>query len=157
MNTSRSEFAQGGFTLAEILVAMSVLLIGMAGIISLFTAGLNLERRSSLAIDTAVALRDVEPLVRAETVRRLASGDKENDLDIPRTPIPGWVGLDYTAKILPMEGNESNEGYVMKITVIPRGAPEDKGISYGYLPLRFGPTYEEMVRAASQETLIKKK
>lgn len=157
MNVSQLKSTQSGFTLAEILIAMSVLLIGMAGIISMFTAGLNMERRSSLAIDSAVALRDVEPLVRAETVRRLALGEKENDFDIPRTPIPGWIGLDYTAQIMPIVGNESNEGYVMKITVIPMGAPEDKGFTYGFLPLRFGPTYEEMVRGASQETLTKKK
>lgn len=146
-----------GFTLVEILVAMSVLLLGMAGILGLFTAGLSLERRSSLAIDTAVALRDVEPLVRAATIKALAEGNEDSDLNIPRSPIPGWIGLDYVAEILPLPKSETNEGYVMKITVIPRGAQEKDGFSYGYLPLRLGKTYETLVREANLETLEKTK
>lgn len=146
-----------GFTLAEILVAMSVLLIGMAGVIGLFTTGLSLERRSSLAIDTAVALRDVEPLVRDEVTRRLLEGEDVERLDIPRTPIPGWIGLDYLADIQPLPGYETNEGYLLKITVVPRGVPDDKGFTYGYLPLRLGKTFESMVKLARQETLSTRK
>lgn len=153
MNPNMMNRQSGGFTLVEILVAMSVLLLGMAGILGLFTAGLALERRSSLAIDTAVAMRDVEPLVRSATIKALAEGNDDGDLSIPRTPIPGWVGLDYVAEVLPLPDSETNEGYVMKITVIPRGAQEKDGFTYGYLPLRLGKSYESLVREAARETL----
>ncbi len=147
---------EAGFTLAEILVAMSVLLVGMAGIIGLFTTGLSLERRSSLAIDTAIALRDVEPLVRDHMLARLREGADLEELAIPRSPLPGWEGLDYVAEVKALPGVETHEGYLLKITVVPRGVREDRGFTWGFLPLQLRRPFEDRVHQARQETLEKK-
>ncbi len=157
MMSHEAQSAEAGFTLVEILVALTVLLVGMAGIIGLFSTGLTLERRSTLAIDTAVALRDIEPQIKAEITTRLAAGVDVADLSTPRSPIPGWQGLDYLTEVLPLPGSETNEGYLLKITVVPRGVQEDKGFSYGFLPIRLGQNYERLIKEAGQETLENKK
>jgi prepilin-type N-terminal cleavage/methylation domain-containing protein len=144
---------QAGFTLIEILVALSVLLVGMAGVISLFSTGLSLERKSSTSIDAAVALQDVIPKVHAEMELRLKGSPEAEAFRIQRTKLDGWVGFDYSADAIPIVGAVDGSAYLLKVTVIPQGQPEEDGYSYGYLPLSLGVNYEDLVRAAKKETL----
>ncbi|MCB9831977.1 MAG: prepilin-type N-terminal cleavage/methylation domain-containing protein [Planctomycetes bacterium] len=153
MSDRRPASAAAGFTLIEVLVAMSVLLIGMTGIITLFSTGLGLERRGSLAVDAAVALEDVMPEVRRQIEERLGEDGGVDAVDLPRNPIPGWVGLDYLARARRMPESNNPSAWMLEVRVIPRGVPEDQGLSYGYLPARFGRTYETLVREAEQEKL----
>ncbi len=145
-----------GFTLVEILVAMTVLLIGMTGIITLFSTGLSLERRGSLAVDAAVALEDVMPEVRRQIEERLQEAEDVDAVDLPRNPIPGWLGLDYLARARRMPDLNNPSAWLLEVTVVARGTPPDRGLSYGFLPVRFGRTYETLVREAERETIERK-
>ena len=124
----------------------------MTGVITLFSTGLTLERRGSLAVDAAVALEDIRPKARELLLERLRE-EESDEVELPRNPIPGWVGLDYLVSAVRVPEAGQPDAWLMKVTVVAVGSPDDRGLSYGYLPIRLGRTYEDLVRAARSETL----
>lgn len=139
-----------GFTLVELLVAFSIMLVGMTGIIAMLSAGLAMERRSTLVIEANLALEELLPRVRAELALQTNEGGGAS-LAIARTQVPGRNDLEYAVEAEPMPNSSDGTEYLMKLTVWATGAVDEDGFSYGYLPFRIARTYEELVRESPQQ------
>ena len=139
-----------GFTLVELLVAFSIMLVGMTGIIAMFSAGLSLERRSTLMVEANLSLEELLPHVRRELALQAKEGGG-GALAIARTQVPGRNDLEYAAEAEPMPGSLDGSEYLMKLTVWATGAADDDGFSYGHLPFRIVATYEQLVRQSPQQ------
>lgn len=92
--------ARAGFTVLEIVLAMSILLIGMASILGLLSFGAAMSRTAELRSETSQA---VEAVV-ADLQASLFPIVEQDGLEVagePRTiedqPVPGHPGLVYSA------------------------------------------------------------
>ncbi len=145
MNRNQLASTCSGFTLIELLVAFSILLVGMTGIVGLFSAGLNLARDAEVELDAAAAQDELHGLVR-ERLRALTRDGADGEIHLDPEPVPGREGLEYAVDALPYPGEVDFPGWLVRIRVIPRGAPEDEGYDWGYLPMSLRPSFEELVR-----------
>lgn len=76
--------AERGFTVVEVLIALTVLLIGIGGILTLQISGLRASGYSRHAAEAAVVGEDRVELLRLAPPATLASGsDLVNELGIP--------------------------------------------------------------------------
>lgn len=144
--------SQSGFTIIELIIAFTILLVGMTGIITMFSAGLNLERAGSLRADTALILDELQPVVHRRLHAQLLEGEDEA-LSLIREPVPGFPSLDYDARCVPMPNDELGRGFLVTITVYAPAQPEEKTFSYGPLPMILEPSHEELVQKALAEKL----
>ncbi|MEE9392880.1 MAG: prepilin-type N-terminal cleavage/methylation domain-containing protein [Planctomycetota bacterium] len=148
----RADNQQAGFTLIEILVAFSLLLVGMAGIISMFAAGMRLERAGSLAFDGAVILDELSPeIIEDFRLQRAANKAGGVELRIERSEVKGHPGMTYSARAIPFPDDEEGHGYLVNVFVMPAGVAEEDAFSQGWLPVRLRPRFEELVRKAQEE------
>ncbi len=148
MRLNRNPSPCAGFTLVELLVAFSILLVGMTGIVGLFSAGLNLARDAEVELDAAAAQAELQDLVR-ERLRALTRDGGDGEIHLEREPVPGREGLEYAVDAMPYPGEVGKPGWLVRIRVIPRGAAEDEGYDWGYLPMSLRPSFEELVRKSS--------
>lgn len=142
---------QAGFTLVEILVAFALLLVGMTGIISMFSAGLRLERAGTRAFDGALLLDEITPAVREE-IRARAAGASGEEIVIGRTPVPDRPGLSYDAAARPIEDSLDGRGYLVRVRVFSAGADEDDASSFGWLPMELEPSFDELTATAGTQS-----
>jgi len=94
---------QQGFTLLEVMAALSIFLIGVVGVISLFTSGTKLHQDAenrSRVLDLQGAL-----LLRVE--RELAAAVQEmpeEGIEAGRQPLPGADGFEYSYRVRTARG-----------------------------------------------------
>ncbi|MCA9321177.1 MAG: prepilin-type N-terminal cleavage/methylation domain-containing protein [Planctomycetes bacterium] len=141
---------QSGFTLVELLVAFSILLVGMTGIIAMFSAGLSLEREATLEFEAEAAIDELAPIVRSRLLALVAQGESGN-VELPLEPVPGRPGLDYEVSALAMSDLGARGGYLVRVRIIPRGRGADDAIDHGFLPMRLGREFEDLVRESPTE------
>ena len=146
------ECQESGFTIIELIIAFTILLVGMTGIITMFSAGLTLEREGTLRADTARILDELQPLVHRRLHDQLSQGD-DGDLSLIREPVPEFPHLDYDARCVPMPNDEQGRGYLVTITLYAAAEPAEKTFSYGPLPMILEPNPEEMVQQALAEKI----
>ena len=80
----RTRSADGGFTVIEIMIALTVLLIGIGGILSLQMSGLRASGYSRHAAEAAVVAEDkMELMLLAPATSVVSGSDKVNELGIP--------------------------------------------------------------------------
>lgn len=80
----RARVAESGFTVIEIMIALTVLLIGIAGILSLQMSGLRASGYSRHAAEAAVVAEDkMEILLLAPATSVVSGTDTVNELGIP--------------------------------------------------------------------------
>ncbi len=141
-----------GFTIIELIIAFTILLVGMTGIITMFSAGLTLDREGTLRADTARILDELQPTVHRRLFEQLQQGG-DGGLSLTREVVPGFPHLDYDAQCLSMPNDEQGRGYLVTITLYSPGEPDEKTFSYGPLPMILEPDPEEMVQKALEEKL----
>ena len=134
-----------GFTLVELLVAFTILLIGMTGIITMFSAGLMLEREGDLLQDTSLVQSELESEVRRELARRVAAGGESIDLDFARREVPGRLGLEWQADVVPVPDDDTGRAFLVRITVFSPGAPREREFTWGYLPVAVAPDHAKLI------------
>lgn len=101
--------SRAGFTLIEVLLAMALLLFGMASILGLLSFGAGLARTAALRGASADAIESVMtdleerlfPLTRNEAGDEVVGEPKERVDE----PVPGHPGLSYSTRSLPNPEN----------------------------------------------------
>jgi hypothetical protein len=89
--------SRAGFTILEIILAMGILLFGMAAILGMLTMGAALTRtaelRTQAASATAAVVADLE-----ETFFPLVDGEPGDPVPIVERALPGSDGVVYSAR-----------------------------------------------------------
>jgi prepilin-type N-terminal cleavage/methylation domain-containing protein len=137
--------AEAGFTLIEVLVAFSILLVGITGIITAFSAGLALEREGSMTFDAHHLLEELGPTVKSDLMVRTQAGES-GDLRLTRRPVPGYPGLEYEVQAMPMPDDVLGHGYLVKIDIIAQRPGGERRTSLDYVPMILAPSTEDLVR-----------
>lgn len=104
----RRDRAQGGFSLIEILIAMTVTLIGLAGLMSLYTTAVTANARSTSTINASVVAQQTMEELRSMPVLAPSTGydgpTLENTIGVPVTdfllaPITAQNGTEYQRRV----------------------------------------------------------
>ena len=120
ISSGRHRGRASGFTLIEILIALSILLIGVTSVLGLLTFGATMSRAAVLRGHSAAAVEavcaDLEdrmfPIVVEDGESRV--GDP---IAIQDRPVPGFEGLTYTAHATPNETQEKEVGRALEYKV----------------------------------------
>ena len=92
--------AQHGFTLAEMLAALGILLFGVTALIGALSSSISQRRSTDARIQAAAMCERALLQLQQEGVRRRADG--ETDLDLELAPladqtVPGFPGMTWSA------------------------------------------------------------
>lgn len=147
---TRNSRADAGFTLVEILVAFTILLVGMTGIIAMFGTGLKMERRGRDAYESALLIDELRSEVRKELRARVKAG-AAGEIRIEEREVPGQPELRYRVRAVPIPEAKEAGGWLVEIRVAPPGTDEEDAYSFGWLPWQLGPEYDELVRKTLED------
>jgi len=82
----RREKSEGGFTLIEVIVALSILTIGVIGIVSLFSGSLRSINRSAQARDLGmIALSEMRTILLSPDLTESDNAESREDYDLSYT------------------------------------------------------------------------
>ena len=100
MNSGRRvpRIQRAGFTILEVLLSMSILLLGMTAILSMLTFGAALSRTASLRTAGAAALDAVQADLEETFFPLEEDGSVGEPSPVVGRPVPGAPGVIYDAK-----------------------------------------------------------
>jgi type II secretory pathway pseudopilin PulG len=95
--------AEAGFTLAEILAALTILLIGIVSLLATLGSSVALRRSTDARLQAAQLCEQAVHTLRATAIRRKA--DAQSDLDLELAPLenqeaPGFPGMTWSASVV---------------------------------------------------------
>jgi prepilin-type N-terminal cleavage/methylation domain-containing protein len=127
---------ESGFTLIEVLIAMGLLVIGMTGILTLFSVALDLEARAAERTDVAAAMPDVFNKV-AEDLASRSAGTDSRALRGSRLEFPLWDGSRYRCSyaLEAMPGDHDGRCVLARIQILVPAPGGERAIDFGYLPI----------------------
>ena len=134
-----------GFTLLGVLVAFTILLVGIAGIVTAFSSGLTLEREGALAFDSHYLLEELAPTIKAELRERVARGES-GQIEIRRRDVLTRPGLAYEATAIQAQGDRLGQGYLVKIDIVSQSPRGERRTSLDWVPMILGPSPEDLAR-----------
>lgn len=88
--------ADGGLTILEVVLAMAILAMGLAAVISIFTSAASLGVSARQRADAAAALEYVVADVRERLFPLDENGDPIVPASVDRAAVPGFEGLTYS-------------------------------------------------------------
>ncbi len=127
-----------GFTLIEILIAMALLVIGMTGIMTLFSVALDLEAKAAERQAVATALPDVINRISDDLAQRSKAGADS------RAVAKGTAGVfplsegsrykcSYTIEALP--GDHDGRCVAARVQIIVPAPGGERAVDFGYVPV----------------------
>jgi len=137
----RARTMESGFTLIELLAATALLVIGMTGILALFTTALRLESEAEQRIDVALALpealREVERRV-GQAMYGAPAGAKGQGKpaasgEFALAGAGGTYRCRWTTEAAPGHGDV--RGVIATITLLPGPSGDDIQYDFGRLPI----------------------
>lgn len=146
MRTGGRPRAQGGFTLIEILFAMTIFMSGVAGVYALLSTSLGMQRES---LELSRATRASEGIVQ-RLEREISQGlhfDRQQRTWTDIVLAQDGDGTYYSVAFVPETDNEA-EGTLLAVVRIARrerDVPTARPVSHVLSP---GPTFAEAVRIA---------
>lgn len=142
---------ESGFTLIEILISMGLLVIGMTGILTLFSVALELESRAAERHDVASAMPEVMRLV-AEDLRGRAQGADSRALRSSRREFPIAPGSRYRCAydVEAYPGDHDGRCLLARVQILVPGAGGDRAIDFGYLPVVLPSPNAALLRAGTK-------
>jgi prepilin-type N-terminal cleavage/methylation domain-containing protein len=125
-----------GFTLIEVLMAMSLLVIGMTGILTLFSVALDLEAKAAERHEVASAIPEVLNQIADELKGKPISADsrpgKRTEGEFRLSP-----GSRYKCSYLvePFPGDHDARCVLAHVKIIVPAPGGERAIDFGYLPV----------------------
>lgn len=96
-----SELRNSGFSLIEVLIAMSILTIGLLAVVSMQGTALKVQSRNKIATNIQLINQEImEIIISSNTDPISYNGIKTNDLTTKPTTSPANVYFDYFRSIL---------------------------------------------------------
>jgi prepilin-type N-terminal cleavage/methylation domain-containing protein len=146
--TARNE---PGFTLIEVLIAMALLVIGMTGILTLFSVALDLEAEAAERHDVASAMPEVLRLV-AEDLRGRAASTDSRALRGSRREFPLAAGSRYKCayEVEAYPGDHDGRCLLARVQIIVPAPGGERAIDFGYLPVVLPSSNAALLRARTK-------
>jgi len=145
---SRHSSGDAGFTLTEVLVAMGLLAIGMAGILSLFSAAVTLQREATERMDVALLLPGVMGEVRADLERLVREKRNWSLSDLNRRELPVPADPRYRYRVTFAEDPSAGSGnvFLCRVELLARRRGEARTYDFGYLPIVIDESNDARIR-----------
>ena len=118
-----------GFTLIEVMAALTIFMVGIVGVLALLASGLALHRDAMRKATVAIASDDVRGRVEAW----LATAGQSDSAELPKIeglPVEGYNGYFYSADLAvdPQQGPKG--GVVAKVFVYGRDLGKQRGSEF---------------------------
>jgi prepilin-type N-terminal cleavage/methylation domain-containing protein len=137
MNAARKNQGSAGFTLIEVLIAMALLVIGMTGIMTLFSVALDLEAKAAERHDVSAALPDVINRIADDLAAKGVAADSR----ARNRKLGGEFKLSensrykcsYTIEAVP--GDHDGRCVMARVQIIAPAPGGERAIDFGYVPV----------------------
>lgn len=137
MSATLRRDAASGFTLIEVLIAMALLVIGMTGILTLFSVALDLEAKAAERHDVSAALPDVVNRIADDLARRSGAADSRSALKKGggefKLSETSRYKCSYTIEALP--GDHDGRCVLARVQIIAPAPGGERAIDFGYVPV----------------------
>jgi Tfp pilus assembly protein PilV len=90
--------AAGGFTLAEMLAALGILLLGVTALLGALTASVAQRRTTDARLEAAALCEHVVHRLRHEATQAIAGGDELELVALENQTAPGFQGMTWSAQ-----------------------------------------------------------
>lgn len=137
---------EAGFSLVEVLIALGVLLVGMTGVLALFTTALGLQAR---AVERQEIARESDRIVLAiqdDLTERLTGGGEAVRITGVEFPVPGQPRMRYIADIEPMPDDAGGRGVFAAVRLLVRERGRDREYDLGALAIIPRPDTDALIR-----------
>ena len=141
-----------GFTLIEVLIAMGLLVIGMTGILTLFSVALDLEAKAAERHDIAAAMPEVHQQDRGRPEgppdHRLAARTSASANEFPLLRGLALPRARYVVEHFP--GDHDGRCVLARVQIIVPAPGGERAIDFGYLPVVLPSPNAALIRAGSK-------
>jgi prepilin-type N-terminal cleavage/methylation domain-containing protein len=143
---------QSGFTLIEVLIAMSLLVIGMTGILTLFSVALDLEAKAAERHDIAAALPDVLNMIADDLAGKGLATDSRAMARRGGGEFKLSEGSRYRCSytIESLSGDHDGRCVAAHVKIIAPAPGGERAIDFGYLPVVLPSPNAARVRAGTK-------
>ncbi len=140
----------GGFSLIEVIAAMGLLVIGMSGILALFSAALALQKEATERIDIGLSWLAVQAEVERDLAAHieLKGRARLKELDGVDLPVPGDSRYRYRVTLQPMTDDPLGRGYWARIEILARTQGRERVHDLGYIPIIPEKDNDALIRGA---------
>ena len=144
--------SERGFTLIEVLMAMSLLVIGMTGILTLFSVALDLEARAAERHDIASAIPEILNKIADELKGKPIVSDsrsgKRTEGEFPLTD-----GSRYKCSYLvePFPGESDGRCVLAHVRILVPAPGGERAIDFGYLPVVLPSPNAALIRGGTKK------
>jgi prepilin-type N-terminal cleavage/methylation domain-containing protein len=141
-----------GFTLIEILLAMGLLVIGMTGILTLFSVALDLEAKAAERHDVARSIPEVLNKIADDLKGRPGATDSrgksrvENEFPLAQG---SRYRCSYVVEHLP--GEHDGRCVLARVQIIVPAPGGERAIDFGYLPVVLPSPNAALIRAGTKK------
>ncbi len=112
MSRRRADRRRAGFTLLEVMAAISIFLIGVVSVLALLAAGTRLHQESQTTLLAADAADELLLLAQREVAEAVPAGGRALPEAPPARPVPGRPELTWSWNVKP-----ATEGELWLLTV----------------------------------------
>lgn len=138
--------SRGGFSLIEVLIALGVLLVGMTGVLALFTTALGLQQR---AVERQEIAREADAIVlriEDDLTRRITGGGEAVRITGVEFPVPGQQRMRYVADLEPIPDDPGGRGVFAHVRLLVRERGRDREYDLGALTIVPRPDQDALIR-----------
>lgn len=129
----RSHDSSSGFTLIEVLLAFSILVVGMTGILALFTTALGLQAEAAQRHDVARQLGAVLGQIETDLAYRIEGKGDAGLSEGVLFPVPGEPRYRYRVTTRPIPDDPDGRGLFARVQIVSLRRGEEQVYDMGYL------------------------
>lgn len=139
--------ADSGFTLLEVMAALSIFMFGIVGVLALFTAGLGLHRDAQRKAMIALASDEVRSVVETRLAKAVDLGADADLAPIEDVPIANHPGYFYSAELSVDPELGAAGGVLANVFVFALDVGKERGSEFTIF-VRSGARPENQIRKA---------
>jgi prepilin-type N-terminal cleavage/methylation domain-containing protein len=141
-----------GFTLIEVLLAMGLLVIGMTGILTLFSVALDLEAKAAERHEVASAMPEVINRIADDLKGRPLSAESRSNRRVANE-FPLTEGSRYKCSYVVehFPGDHDGRCVFARVQIIVPAPGGERAIDFGYLPVVLPSPNAALIRTGTKK------
>jgi prepilin-type N-terminal cleavage/methylation domain-containing protein len=143
---------EAGFTLIEVLLAMGLLVIGMTGILTLFSVALDLEAKAAERHEVAAAMPEIVNRIADDLKRHpVAADSRSNRRAANEFPLAEGSRYRCSYVVEQFPGDHDGRCVLARIQIIVPAPGGERAIDFGYLPVVLPSPNAALIRAGTKK------